>query len=477
MANTIRLKRSPLAGKAPAVADLQLGELAINTTDGKLYLKKSDAGEFVVEVGPVTSVAGRTGAVTLAKADVGLSSVDNTSDAAKPVSTATQAALSGKANSTHNHVIADVTNLQSTLDAKAASIHAHGIADVTGLQTALDGKQPAGSYAAATHSHSAATASVSGFLSSTDKAKLDGIAAGAVNPGFATQVEAEAGADNAKIMTALRVAQAIFAQGMSGLSVDVRIYKEITLVSLARVANVVTATTNDTHNMTVGATVVLRGASTSAFNGTFTITSVTATTIRWAQVAADATSAVGSARLRQSSAFTWTKPANAEIIIGLVSGGGGAGSADTYSSTTTMCGTTVSGGPGAGGGGGGGAFFCISADSTAASVTITLGGPNGTSSFGTIATATGGSDASSKNGGGGGSASSPSGVAISGGPGGPGQTGGVVASGGAGGSTIWWGNATGNGWHGQGGQGQASNGSSAGSSSAGLIMIMTLTRV
>jgi hypothetical protein len=38
---------------------------------------------------PVTSVAGRTGAVTLAKADVGLGSVDNTSDVSKPVSTAT----------------------------------------------------------------------------------------------------------------------------------------------------------------------------------------------------------------------------------------------------------------------------------------------------------------------------------------------------------------------------------------------------
>lgn len=41
----------------------------------------------------VLSVAGKTGAVTLAKADVGLSNVDNTSDAAKPVSTAQAAAI------------------------------------------------------------------------------------------------------------------------------------------------------------------------------------------------------------------------------------------------------------------------------------------------------------------------------------------------------------------------------------------------
>lgn len=47
---------------------------------------------------PVQSVSGRTGAVTLVKADVGLSSVDNTSDADKPISTATAAALALKAN-------------------------------------------------------------------------------------------------------------------------------------------------------------------------------------------------------------------------------------------------------------------------------------------------------------------------------------------------------------------------------------------
>lgn len=45
---------------------------------------------------PVTSVAGKTGAVTLAASDVGLGNVDNTSDANKPISNATQAALNDK---------------------------------------------------------------------------------------------------------------------------------------------------------------------------------------------------------------------------------------------------------------------------------------------------------------------------------------------------------------------------------------------
>ena len=44
----------------------------------------------------VISVAGKTGAVTLDKSDVGLGNVDNTSDANKPVSTAVQSALDDK---------------------------------------------------------------------------------------------------------------------------------------------------------------------------------------------------------------------------------------------------------------------------------------------------------------------------------------------------------------------------------------------
>jgi len=115
----IRLKRSAVAGKAPQTTDLELGELAVNTYDGKLYLRRNDGTDAILEVGPIRSVAGKTGAVTLAKADVGLGEVDNTSDAAKPVSTATQTALNGKANNSHGHAIGDVTSLQAALDGKA----------------------------------------------------------------------------------------------------------------------------------------------------------------------------------------------------------------------------------------------------------------------------------------------------------------------------------------------------------------------
>jgi predicted flap endonuclease-1-like 5' DNA nuclease len=68
---------------------------------------------------PVTSVAGKTGAVTLVKGDVGLANVDNTADAAKPISTATQTALDAKAASSHTHAVLDVTGLSAILDEKA----------------------------------------------------------------------------------------------------------------------------------------------------------------------------------------------------------------------------------------------------------------------------------------------------------------------------------------------------------------------
>jgi hypothetical protein len=41
MANKIQIKRSSTSGKAPVIGDLDLGELAINTNDGKLYLKQT----------------------------------------------------------------------------------------------------------------------------------------------------------------------------------------------------------------------------------------------------------------------------------------------------------------------------------------------------------------------------------------------------------------------------------------------------
>jgi hypothetical protein len=78
----------------------------------------------------VTSVAGRVGNVVLTKADVGLDSVDNTSDANKPISTATQTALNakvdkvaGKQLSTEDYTTAEKSKLSGV--AAGANNYSH----------------------------------------------------------------------------------------------------------------------------------------------------------------------------------------------------------------------------------------------------------------------------------------------------------------------------------------------------------------
>jgi hypothetical protein len=51
--STIKLRRSAVPGRIPTVEQLDLGELAINTADGKIYFKKYDAGantESIIDV-------------------------------------------------------------------------------------------------------------------------------------------------------------------------------------------------------------------------------------------------------------------------------------------------------------------------------------------------------------------------------------------------------------------------------------------
>ena len=78
--------RVSVAGTALSL-DFAVGDYVIY--NGSTW-EKSDTTDAVA------SVSGRTGNVTLTKADVGLSNVDDTSDASKPVSTATQTALNAK---------------------------------------------------------------------------------------------------------------------------------------------------------------------------------------------------------------------------------------------------------------------------------------------------------------------------------------------------------------------------------------------
>lgn len=63
MSQTILVKRSAVPGKVPSTTDLQLGELAINTNDGKLYMKQDDGVESIKEIGadPFPAQAGKDG--------------------------------------------------------------------------------------------------------------------------------------------------------------------------------------------------------------------------------------------------------------------------------------------------------------------------------------------------------------------------------------------------------------------------------
>ena len=71
----------------------------------------------------------------------------NAVDAAEGLISSLEAALDGKAASSHQHAVAQITGLQAALDGKAASSHQHAVSEVTGLQAAIDGKQDSGSYA------------------------------------------------------------------------------------------------------------------------------------------------------------------------------------------------------------------------------------------------------------------------------------------------------------------------------------------
>jgi len=51
MANVIRLRRSAVQGNVPTTGQIALGEVAINTFDGKLFIKKDNGTESIVEVG------------------------------------------------------------------------------------------------------------------------------------------------------------------------------------------------------------------------------------------------------------------------------------------------------------------------------------------------------------------------------------------------------------------------------------------
>ena len=63
MAQTIKLKRSATQGKVPNTGNLALGEIAVNTYDGRLFFKKNDGSDSIEHI--VTTDSVTTGSITI----------------------------------------------------------------------------------------------------------------------------------------------------------------------------------------------------------------------------------------------------------------------------------------------------------------------------------------------------------------------------------------------------------------------------
>jgi hypothetical protein len=176
------------------------GSIVYSTTLGKALMwdgtKWSSAG-----LKGDTGASGATASVATTSANGLMSSVDKTK-----LDGIVTANLLSRANHTGTQAISTIDTLQSTLDTKASTGHSHteatvsakgfmssadkakldgivtanlldranhtgtqAISTITGLQTAIDGRASSG------HSHSEATTSAGGFMSSADKIKLNSL--------------------------------------------------------------------------------------------------------------------------------------------------------------------------------------------------------------------------------------------------------------------------------------------------------------
>jgi hypothetical protein len=103
-ANVVKFKRSAVAGKIPATTDLQLGELALNTYDGRIYLKKSVASvESIVTIQQVSAGTG------VAVSDSGVVSIGQSVDTTANVTFATGVFTDPSAGSNYTLKIGNAT--------------------------------------------------------------------------------------------------------------------------------------------------------------------------------------------------------------------------------------------------------------------------------------------------------------------------------------------------------------------------------
>jgi hypothetical protein len=160
------------------VVVLDSDDVSEGTTN--LYMTATQETNFGTAYAHSQTITGNPHNVT--KSDVGLGNVDNTSDANKPISTATQTALDGKSDTTHNHDLeySDIshnhdslyyteTEVNTLLSGKSDTTHTHTDLHTHANKTLLDtyNQTNADITTAITNSHT-----------HSNKATLDNITAG-----------------------------------------------------------------------------------------------------------------------------------------------------------------------------------------------------------------------------------------------------------------------------------------------------------
>ena len=107
---------------------------------GDQIISNGSVWQKIANVNAVNSVNGQTGIVVLTKSDVGLGNVDNTSDASKPVSTATTTALNLKEDKSAKGAVNGYAGLDATGKVPAAQLPTIPQGDVVGPGTTVTGE-------------------------------------------------------------------------------------------------------------------------------------------------------------------------------------------------------------------------------------------------------------------------------------------------------------------------------------------------
>lgn len=326
---------------------------------------------------PVQSVAGKTGTVSLVKGDVGLGNVDNTSDANKPISTATQTALNGKVDNNGSPTLYSATigagdTSGGALIVNSSGVVTHGTWSANAIAVARGGTG-ATTAANARTSLGVAYGSTAGTVCEGNDARLSdarlptdgsvtdakitsgGLSTSSLNWAAIQPWTASTAYAKGDLVSFQGIAYRRSAAGTSGATFNTANWQQITPSDF--VASQIASGTIATSRLgsgTASATTYLRGDQ------------------AWTEAAASpavyefTTTSAPSGATGSGGAYTWPIPAGVKALqIFMVGGGGGGGSG-----RVDAAGTARSGG---GGGGGAACNFVTLLASGISSLDITVG--------------------------------------------------------------------------------------------------------